>query len=57
MNKVLYFNICAIPIYIIIIITTIYRRMTVGRSNRLYLGVAVCAFTACLAACMSEIVE
>lgn len=45
-GKVLYFDICAVPVYIIIIVTTLSRGMTVGRSNRLYLGVSICAFLA-----------
>ena len=57
MEKVLYFNICAIPIYLIIIVTTIYRRMTVGRANLLYLGVAASALIACLAAFITELIE
>ena len=45
-DKVLYFDICAVPVFIIIIATTISRGMTVGRSNRLYLAVAILAFAA-----------
>ena len=45
-GKILYFDICAVPIFIIIIVTTFCRKMTMGRSNRLYLAVAVFAFAA-----------
>lgn len=45
-GRIMYFDVCAVPIFIIIIVTTFYRGMTVGRSNRLYLAVAILAFSA-----------
>ncbi len=52
-DKILLFDVCAVPVYLIIIATTIIRKMYKGRSNRLYLEVAVFAF----AADLCEIVE
>lgn len=43
-NKELYLDIAAIPIYIIIWYTTIYRKMTKGRSNVLFLWLTAIAF-------------
>lgn len=57
MDKVIYFNISAIPLYVLIIVTIIYRRMTMGRSNKLFLGVAAAALIACLASCVSGFIE
>lgn len=48
MDKIIYFDICAVPIYIIVICTTLYRRMTMGRSDRLYLLGTVLALIAAL---------
>ncbi len=48
-DKVIYFDICAVPLYIITIATTLSRGMYKGRSNRLYLEVAVFALLADLA--------
>lgn len=46
MEPVLYFDICAVPIFIIILFTTVFRKMTHGRSNKLYLVLLGCAFSA-----------
>ena len=46
MHSLIYFDIAAVPIYLIIISTIFYRKMTKGRSNRLFLfivGVTVLA--------------
>lgn len=52
-GMILYFDICAVPVYLIIIVTTLFRGMTKGRSNRLYLAVASLSF----AADLCELVE
>ena len=38
MGKIIYFDICAVPVFFIILYTTVYRKMIKGRSNILYLG-------------------
>ncbi|MBQ9632212.1 MAG: EAL domain-containing protein [Lachnospiraceae bacterium] len=43
-DKILFLDICSAPIYLIIWCATIYRRMTRGRSNRLYLWLTAVAF-------------
>ena len=37
MQTVLYFDICALPIFLIIVITVVIRKMTQGITNRLFL--------------------
>lgn len=44
-DRILYVDMCAIPLYLTIWFNTMYRRMTRGRSNRLYLLITI---TACL---------
>ncbi len=46
MEPVLYFDICAVPIFIIILCTAAFRKMTKGRSNKLFLLLLACAFIA-----------
>lgn len=43
-NKELYLDITAIPIYLIIWYTTLYRKMTRGRSNALFLWLTIAGF-------------
>lgn len=47
-DKILFLDICSAPIYMIIWCATIYRRMTRGRSNRLYLWLTAVAFVTVL---------
>ena len=55
MDKIIYFDICAVPVYVIVICTTLYRKMTKGRSNKLYLAVTVFALVAVLAEILEKI--
>lgn len=41
---VVFFDICSVPIYLITICTTLFRRMTKGRSNKLYLLIVLLSF-------------
>ncbi len=55
MDKIIYFDICSVPIYIIVICTTLYRKMTKGRSNKLFLAVIVLALVAALCEILERI--
>ncbi len=46
MDSIIYFDIAAVPIYLIILSTTLYRKMTKGRSNRLFLVILAVTVTA-----------
>ena len=54
-DKIMLFDICAVPVYLIIIATTVIRKMYKGRSNRLYLEVAMFAFAADLCEIMEQL--
>ncbi|MBO6229950.1 MAG: EAL domain-containing protein [Ruminiclostridium sp.] len=49
MQNILYFDVCSIPIFLVIFITVFVRRMTKGNTNRLFIALiilsAVCAFS------------
>ncbi len=49
MNENIYFELAAIPLYVVLFVTTIYRRMTKGRSNVLFLFLTICSLAAVLA--------
>ena len=44
LGKMMYMNLAAIPIYLIILVTTVLRKMTKGRSNALFLWLTGTAF-------------
>ena len=49
MNENIYFELAAIPLYVVLFVTTIYRRMTKGRSNVLFLLLTFCSLAAVIA--------
>ena len=44
LEKTIYMNVAAVPIYLIIWVTTIFRKMTKGRTNVLFLWLTGTAF-------------
>ena len=41
LQSILYFDICSLPIFLVILITVFVRRMTSGHSNRLFIGIII----------------
>ena len=39
MQGILYFDVCSLPIFLVILVTVFVRRMTKGHSNRLFIGI------------------
>ncbi|MCR5502576.1 MAG: EAL domain-containing protein [Lachnospiraceae bacterium] len=49
MQGIYYFELAALPVYLVLFVTTIYRRMTKGRTNVLFLAVIGSSFIAVVA--------
>ncbi len=55
MERVLFFNYCAVPIFVIILLTTYVRKTTRGLTNRIYLGMTwVCLATSIVSVVAEE---
>ncbi len=55
-ENILYYQIASIPIFVILIIATVTKRLTKGRSNKLLLGMILTAFTASVSDLLGNLV-
>ena len=54
MQSILYFDMCSLPIFLVILVTVFVRRMTKGHSNRLFIGIIL---VSALSAIMDVVME
>lgn len=55
MNTVLYFDICALPLFLIILVTVFIRKMTRGSTNKLFIAIIIITSLMTLADITSEL--